>query len=693
MNISALGRALRARLSLFGDKRAARRSRISLIFVGLALLAGVGATCTPLPNQIRVDLVVLILDDGTNTGVNAIREELKLEGVPYREIKLSDPARPVIDAAFLATISGTNPVTERARFQAVVSADEGLTGLAEAERAAVHAYEVKYGIRHVAAGTWANPAVGLNYAQNPGFVGSLDGMTASVTPAGVTSPFNYVSGTIPFEGGSYGYLATPLATLPPGATFTSLVTVPIPGTTTPGTILGVYNHDGRQELVVTTSFHPASQQFRVLGRGIVTWMTKGVHLGHSRSYLTVHVDDLFEVNARWNSALNCTPGNDCPTGTPKGRDIRMTGDDFAAVVAWQQANGFRLDWAFNGFGSAKQLIANGADPLLDAAKAYKGQFGWINHTYSHRFLGCQRDMTVVPWRCETDSVGAPVYADQATVTDEINENRAFATTHGLPIDPAELVTGEHSGLFILPQQPEDNPNLAPAFAATGVTTVAADASRQFNTRLVGNTRTVPRYPMANFFNVATKAELVDEYNWIFTSAADGGSGLCTANPATMTCLPPINVATGYEDDIIPGDTRLALRHVLGNDPRPHYVHQSNLAEERILLPLMSSVLGRYRSMFNTTVPLVSLSQTQAATLLARQAEWSAGSSQVEAYTLNGTLYVNKRAFTGAVPITVPMGSRVNGANGPVFGEPYASESSAWVAFNGTYLIALAKSGA
>src|SRR5690606_947525 len=231
-------------------------------------------------------------------------------------------------------------------------------------------------------------------------------------------------------------------------------------------------------------------------------------------------------------------------------------------------------------GADSWIEEHGSDPLLAETKAAASRFHWINHTYTHEFLGCRQDVSVIPWRCQTDAAGRTVWVDRATIEQEITKNIAFATTHGLPINRSELVTGEHSGMFVLPQQPQDNPNLAPALAATGIAVTGADASRQFESRLIGNTRTVPRYPMANFYNVGTKAEMADEYNWIFTSKADGGSGLCEEHPDTMTCLEPISTSTGYDDFIVPFDAATTLRHVLGNDPRPHYVHQSNLAEER-----------------------------------------------------------------------------------------------------------------
>jgi hypothetical protein len=654
-----------------------------VLFAVLAVVVSAVTQCTGGSLALRrVDLRVLVLNHSSYPSVSAVRDELKLEGVPYTEINLQQAGRQQLTTDYLSSVTGTNPVTERAKFQAVVLPNDtgvgadGL-GLSQAERDVLFAFEAKYGVRQVNAGQDAKPGVGLNWAQAPtGFISSLDGMTGTVTPAGLASPFKYLAGPVPFEVGSYGYVATPLSPLPANTTFTPMVTVPVPGSATPGSIVGSWTHDGREEMLLTVSMNALQQQFRLLGRGIVTWMTKGVHLGYDRTYLSVHVDDLFAADNRWNSALNCTPGEDCPAGTPEGTPVRMTAADVSAVVAWQNANGFKFDMVYNGFGADSFMADNGGvDPLLNAVKTNKAAFRFVNHTYTHQFLGCIQNTTVIPWQCQKDAAGNIQYLAQAAIQDEITKNITFSTTHGLPIDKTELVTGEHSGLYILPQQPADNPNLAPAFTATGIKVAGADASRQFDPRTVGPARTLPRYPMANFFNVGTKAEMADEYNWIFTSAAAGGSGLCTANPATMTCLTPVNATTGYTDFIVPLDTTVTLRHMLGNDPRPHYVHQSNLSEERILLTLMDSVLGRYKGLFNATAPIVQPTMTQASNTLSQQAAWATGANQVEAYTLGNEVYVNRNGYTGLVPLTTPTGTKT--ATGAAWGEAYAGELSAW----------------
>src|SRR4029077_10034666 len=124
-------------------------------------------------------------------------------------------------------------------------------GAGSAEMATLATYEKTFGIRQADAYTYARPEVGLNYAQNPGYIGSLDGMNAAVTSAGTAGPFGYLKGGVPFEDNSptvsesYGFLAQPLAQQVPGAAFTTYVDAPIPGTSARGSLIGEYDHDGR----------------------------------------------------------------------------------------------------------------------------------------------------------------------------------------------------------------------------------------------------------------------------------------------------------------------------------------------------------------------------------------------------------------------------------------------------------------
>ncbi|MGW0899358.1 hypothetical protein ACWD0G_20660, partial [Streptomyces goshikiensis] len=582
-----------------------RMNRVAAAMAAAALMsvavpaAAAEAVVTP-----RVDLKVLVVDDG-GSSVEAITAELRDTGVPFTRVVLGSGSRPVINAGFLSDTVDGRP---RAKYQGVVLPNENPFGEGSAEMAALTAYETTYGIRQVDAYTWAHPGVGLEYTDNGGYSGQLDGTQAAVTTAGKAGPFGYLGGQVTFEDNSalvpesYGFMGKPR----PG--YTSYVDAPVSGGR--ASLVGEYAHDGRSELVVTFGYNQYQQQFRLLARGIVDWLTQGVHLGQSRNYFAVHVDDVFAPDARWSKELNCTPGDyACAGGEGQESSIRMTAADAQYAVQWQQSKGFKLDMLFNaGAGEEWKTENGGTDALTAQLIADRAKFRWMNHTYSHPFLGCVQDTSASPWTCTKNTRGAVAYMSRAEISAQIRDNNNWAASKGIVTDRTELVTGEHSGLKTLPQQPQDNPNLAGALADNGVKWAGSDNSREPVQRAVGAALTVPRYPMNVYYNTGTNAEMADEYNWIYASRADGGSGLCEDNPATSTCLPAaLDVNTGYLNYIVPTEARTALRHVLANDPKPHYVHQSNLAEDRTLYPVLNQVLDTYGTLFAPSAPIVNQS--------------------------------------------------------------------------------------
>lgn len=661
--------------------RAVEACVAALLLVAASPAAHADTASTP-----RIDLQILVVDDG-GPATGAITAELDASGSPYTRVDLTDAARPQITASFLSDTVDGRP---RAKYQAVVVPNDSPFGSGSAEMTALTSYEQSFGIRQVDAYTYARPEVGLNYAQNPGYIGSLDGTTAEVTPAGTAGPFGYLKGSVPFEDNSttvsesYGYLAVPLAQQAAGATFTEYVGAPIPGDSGSGSLIGEYDHDGRSELVVTFVYNQYQQQFRLLVRGMVEWMTQGIHLGADRNYFSVHVDDVFLGDDRWNTELNCTPGDiDCPAGTgDDANPIRMTAADAQYATQWSKAHGMTLDLVFNGGGSADYVAANGGtDPLAQQLIADKDTYRWVDHTYNHAFLGCVQDVTVVPWKCASDASGATQWVSESDISSQITQNTDWAAANGISLDTGELVTGEHSGLKILPQQPEDNPNLAPALAANGVTALASDASRESEQRAAGSALTVPRHPMNVFYNAGRTNEEVDEYNWIYNSAANGGSGTCETS-TTSTCLSaPLDTSTGYASYIVPLESRTALDHVLGNDPLPHYIHQSNFAEDRIAYPLLEKILGDYQNLFADNTPIVNLRMQDTATELQHRATWKAAlkAGQVTAYRIGSAVTISAPDGVPAIA-TMPAGTTQSLALGDsAFGTSYAGLLSGWTA--------------
>ncbi len=634
------------------------------------------------PPQLRT--TVLILDDGSPM-VAAMSKRLADEGILAQTLFLWDSGRAQITTDFLASQETSGTV---GNFMGIVLPTDVPAGLSADEMATLNAYQEAFDVRQVSMYNWANPTLGLNYAANPGYMGPVDGMTASISPEGLAGGFGYLDGTLqlddfdPLVDESYGYLATPLSADPNGGVFTPLITAAIPGTDVVGSLMGVYDQGGRERLIITFASNQYQHHFKVLGHGIASWLTRGVSTSSNRNFLSVHSDDVFMSDAKWSIEGNCTIGDGCdPTQFPvdaPGSTVRMEASDIDALVAWQNQNGIVVDQAFNGFGSVDFLEDTGlaTDPLLDAAKAQANQIRWINHTWSHEFMGCLQTSNTPPWSCLTDEVGNTLWYPKATIDQEISKGVAFAAEHGLPLFSNELVTGEHSGLATLPQQPVDNPEFVASLTDQGIAWTASDASREANPRAVGSATTVPRYPMNLYYNVSTKQEATSEFNWIYTSRELGGSGLCQDNPTTSTCINPLDLETGFDNYIVPLETRVMFGHIVSNDARPHFAHQSNTAEDGILYPILEKSLEKYASIYADNTPLVNPTMAEAGEVLVAHQNWNANKGSVDSRLVDNQLVVSNQAGHDVkVPVTAPAGTASQGA---MFGSSYGGEQSDWV---------------
>ncbi len=598
----------------------ARSSIIARLGFVLVLLAGV-LTAAPASSQTAVNTVdlriLLVSADGTEPALEAWRSRLTAEGVPFDLI--TTVTAPPITPGQLVTAPG------HARYQAIVLAGPELTyfdgnawvsSVAPEELTALHDFEQTYHVRQVDAYAYPTPALGLN---EPTSAGNLDGMTATVTPLG--SPvFPYLVGQVPIED-AYGYLATPSPA--EGTTFDALLTAP-----TGEPLVGVYNHEGREEMVVTVDSSPWVSQGQLLLHGMLQWVTRGTYLGFSRNYLGMHVDDVFLPDDRWDTVQNVTHEDDGAT-IPL---IRMNDADARFLQDWQQANDLKLDLVFNGGGSNEYRAANGSDPLADALVGNRRSFRWINHTFGHLNL---------------DTVS------QSTIESEINRNRLWAWARRISIDPNELVTGEHSGLA--------NEAMPGALRRTGIHLVASDASRTPNQTPLGSALTIPRHPMNVYYNTATKAEQLDEYNYLYFENC--------ASSATTTCL----TAPATWEQYLNAESSIMMRHILTNDPRPHYAHQANLAEDRILFSVLDDVLARYRASFK--VPLVQPTMTEVGKELARRATWN---SAVAAGLVSASIADGVVTLKSSVDLAIPVTTTVNARLGFFsFGQRYGDERSGW----------------
>jgi hypothetical protein len=237
-----------------------------------------------------------------------------------------------------------------------------------------------------------------------------------------------------------------------------------------------------------------------------------------------------------------------------------------------------------------------------------------------------------------------------------------------------------------------NPAFIPALTSAGIRTAAADASKEYPSPVTsatvgegvagnfakgqvfpdGPAWMVPRYPSNVYYNVANRADQLDEYNWIYTSPPLGG---CVPIPGVTTC----NAAPVSWQAYVDSETRIMLRHLVDNDPRPHYFHQTNIAQADLSRPasdttvggtlyaIIDTLLARYDAgVDRAKAPLVQLTPTQIAATLVRQRAW-AGQTRVTAWLQDGRVHVSN---AGSAPADVPL-------TGTTAGDPYDGQRSGW----------------
>jgi hypothetical protein len=400
-----------------------------LAVIGVAVPVVLAAT----PNQMRpgqrLDAKVLLLSaDGTEPGFAAWKYELTREGVPFDTVVSYTGAAKTstLTDARLADYGGA----QHAKYDAVIlsSGDLGhqvanpdgttsyLSALTDAEWATLAKFEQTFGVRQLSDYTAPSPTHGLVAVGGA----SQDGKVGTLTAAGTTL-FPYLKGPIPIPNDdpdpaaseAFGYAGTPVDP----QNWQTLVSAP-----GGGAYLGIFTHpdDGREEMVMTVAGNENQSHAQLLRHGMLNWVTRGVFLGYQRNYLELQVDDLFLGDDAWDPATHTT--NYDPAAAS-----RMTSGDVARAVSWSGSHNLRLDFAFNGGGSAlwQDQTSTTSDPLVGAIQGNASSFGFINHTFDHPNMDCST---------------APF------ITKEVNDNVAWANAHGIPIDKTEVVTGEHSGL-------------------------------------------------------------------------------------------------------------------------------------------------------------------------------------------------------------------------------------------------------
>ena len=213
----------------------------------------------------------------------------------------------------------------------------------------------------------------------------------ALTAAGLTT-FPALAGPVAIDTGTFG-APDALGTVPTGAAQT-----PMLKDAAGNVLVGVYHHPatgdpqaGVDEMTINFNYNQFMTQWLLLGPGLINWVTGATHLGLYRNYSTLHVDDVFAPDDRWDTTTHANDYN--PADALRMRDVDVT-----AAAAWEKANNYRLDMLFNGGSSPANATPAVADPLLKqfqtvdpgTGKPYTQDFGWLNHTWDHAYLdvGC-----------------------------------------------------------------------------------------------------------------------------------------------------------------------------------------------------------------------------------------------------------------------------------------------------------------
>ena len=556
-----------------------------------------------------VDLKLLILaTDGEEAGLAALREYLDYAGTPYDILKLAsgDKLPDLHDG-------------RRGFYQGIILTLGNLgyckpdcrSALNQGEWERLDAYTRDYGVRTLSYYTFPEARYGMTYVKGVSTT-QQSPLAATLTPQaeavftdlrpGISLPVMH----------AYAYLAAPVSA--DGERTTPLLRVG-------NEVVAVLHQkdNGRESIALTFDNNPNLQHSLMLQRGLINWVTRGVHLGWRKAWIMPQVDDLFLPNYLFDASIpvcatsgghEIASGQDNPC--PK---LRIDAGDLEAVNAWQvrwhekpQFAGVRVSMAFNAFG-----VKSDDDPLLISAQAHRDHFLWVSHTFSHKHMDCY---------APTATGCRPI--NEAETRDEIESNRAAARRFGLPLDDESLVTPQISGLHV--------PAMIRTAAGAGIVYFVSDTSKpdflpaRANTivpsPLDARVRMIPRRPTAIFYNASDAlpdhpGSEPDEYNFLF-----GPNGKFRRADGS-----PFFSQTQTYEQLIDHDGDLAVGYLLRGEMYPLMFHQANLwryRESRTLLTdFMEDVLTKFEAL--SVLPVASPSQTAIGHLLSeRHQYWRAG---------------------------------------------------------------------
>ena len=250
---------------------------------------------------------------------------------------------------------------------------------------------------------------------------------------------------------------------------------------------------------------------------------------------------------------------------------------------------------------------------------------------------------------------------------------------------------------------EQNPYFVPALQEVGITDVGDDASKAYpnpptaefgigqpytgpeyaasETFVDGTAQVVPRHPINIYYNASTEAQEVDEWNTLFLEPSKGGQ---CENTSTTTCETKAANFAEIINSVVSG----MFQNMMNNDPRPSYVHQTNImgkppagppttgtppntpekTGDGLLYSVLNPLLEEYGKYFVSTAPYEQLTLEAIGNLLAEQKAWSqANTSQVSGYIEGSQVTINNSGAAVNAPLTGVTG----------IGTSYGGITSGW----------------
>ena len=240
---------------------------------------------------------------------------------------------------------------------------------------------------------------------------------------------------------------------------------------------------------------------------------------------------------------------------------------------------------------------------------------------------------------------------------------------------------------------EQNPVLNAAFSATldgGIKYFGSDASKPYPNPADGTFATgttpattfaagssfpdgaataIPRYPTNIYYNVSTNAQEVDEYQTLYDLPTCKPITGVTTCSAAGTQFPIATIIASVDQGM--------FQHMMGNDPRPHYFHQTNLMSQPgggdgLYYETMNPLLAEYSQYFASTAPIQQPTMAQIGSILAEQSAWAtatpvSGTDQVTGYIQGNQVTITNSGAATNVPLSGIAG----------VGSSYGGTQSGW----------------